>query len=55
MSIIEVLKEINNYDELVSAYVKLALIYLNENDIENARYYLTLAQNKGSENHEKET
>lgn len=43
-TIVDILKEHNKSDELVSVYDKLALIYLGENDVENAKHYLTLSQ-----------
>lgn len=42
--IIEILNQQNNFIELNSVYIKLSLIYLNENDIKNAKYYLSLSQ-----------
>lgn len=45
LRIADILKTKNNFSELTSVYIKLSLIYLNENDIENAKRCLTLSQN----------
>jgi tetratricopeptide (TPR) repeat protein len=42
--IASLLKDNNNFNELTSIYVKLSLIYINENDIEKAKECLILSQ-----------
>lgn len=43
--IADILKESNNINELVSIYIKLSLIYLDESDINKARDCLIMSQN----------
>ncbi len=45
LTIVDLLKENNNYIEIISIYAKLALIYLKENNIEEAKKYLIMLQN----------
>lgn len=45
LTIVDLLKADNNVNELVSIYVKLSIVYLDENDIEGAKECLTLSQN----------
>lgn len=45
LTIIDLLKESKNSSKLTLIYVKLALLYLNENDIENAKQCLIMSQN----------
>lgn len=44
LAIINLLRANNEYSELTSIYIKLSLIYLNENDIEEAKKYLIMSQ-----------
>lgn len=44
LTIVDLLKTNNNFTELILIYSELSLIYLNENDIEQARKYLFLIQ-----------
>ncbi|MCB2293566.1 helix-turn-helix domain-containing protein [Clostridium algoriphilum] len=43
LNIADFLKIINKYSELVSVYTKLSIIYLNENNVEDAKEYLLMS------------
>ncbi|MGV8981903.1 hypothetical protein [Clostridium sp.] len=43
LNIIEFLKLSNKYNELISVYTKLSIIYLDENNVEGAKKYLLLS------------
>lgn len=45
LTIAKFLKDNNNFNELTSIYVKLSLLFLNENDVEEAKKCLILSQN----------
>ena len=45
LTIAKLLKDNKNFNDLTSMYVKLSLIFLSENDVEEAKKYLILSQN----------
>ena len=49
LNIANLLNTLNKYSELVSIYINLSIIYLDENNIEEAKKYLSMSQ-KNSEN-----
>lgn len=43
-NIVNLFSKLNKYDELVSIYINLSIIYLDENNIEEAKKYLLMSQ-----------